>query len=225
MDIQKMIKGILIRPKYFPKDMSKEELEKTKVAEKLHQWAEELFLHIDKVQIIDIQNDNANRKTVEETLNKNTEIPILFYGHGLESGYSLLGYYGENILDNDNNFLLKDRKLLAIACYSSTHFAKDSINKGCLGYIGYKHKLGVPLVDMEFIQESYRIPNNAGALQLLKKWNIKEIYNCMRNVYETEFDKLLNLANNDENYRFFALGLLANLMALNYEPNEQAGNE
>jgi len=47
----------------------------------------------------------------------------------------------------------------------------------------------------------------------------------MCNAYESEFNELLNLALNDESYKPFALGLLANLIGLNYEPNEQSGNE
>ena len=230
MDIKKTIPCILIRPKYSPINTSEKELEMAKVAEKLHQWAEELFGYTDKVHIIDIQNENANRKIVEEILRENPKIPVLFYGHGLENGYSLLGHYGENILDRDNNSLLKERSVLAIACYSLIHFAKDCINKGVSGYIGYKDRFfvppdDIPLVDMEIIQKSYRIPNNTGALQSLNNWNIKEIYDCMCNAYESEFNELLNLALNDESYKPFALGLLANLIGLNYEPNEQSGNE
>ena len=60
MDIKKTITCILIRPKYSPINTSEKELEMAKVAEKLHQWAEELFGYTDKVHIIDIQNKNTN---------------------------------------------------------------------------------------------------------------------------------------------------------------------
>lgn len=211
--------SILIRPKYFPNSNNDkiEEAEKEKVAEVLHQWAEELFSHINKEQIINVECDNANKKNVEGILEKHPKIPVLFYGHG--TVYTLEGYYyDETILDTYNNNLLKDRKILAVACHSLSSFAKDCVNKGALCYIGYNNKPCIPWVDNEIIQKSFREPNNHGALKLLENYHSPEdICNDMAIKYEEEIDKLLTLGNE---YRIFTLYLINNRNLLGYEPKK-----
>lgn len=211
--------SILIRPKYYP-DSNNDEAEeavKEKVAETLYQWAEELFSHINEEQIINVECNNANKKKVEGILKKYPKIPVLFYGHG--TVYTLEGYYDdETILDTDNNILLKDRKILAVACYSLSSFAKDCVNKGALCYIGYNNEPRIPMVDDKIIQKSFREPNNYGALKLLENDHKAErICNDMTIKYDEEIDKLLTLGNE---YQIFTLFLINNKNLLGYEAKE-----
>lgn len=200
------IMGILIRPKYPQNDC---------VAGKLYFWAEELFSHIKREQVIDLTCDNAVRKTFENDLDKYPEIPILFYGHGRVTGDSLVGYYDENIVDTNNNHLLAKRKILSIACHSLLNLGKDCINKEASGYIGYKKQLLVPRVDDKIIQNSFSMPNNSGALKLLNNnCSVKAIYEDMIEKYENEINNLKGL---NMKYQFFMLFLNDNMDQLGYE--------
>jgi hypothetical protein len=202
--------GFLIRPKHPP--IEKGINEHSLVSESLYQWAEDLISHVGGAgRITDIKLSNANRKNIESLLDSDPEAPVLFYGHGDEDNHLLLGFNGSAVLDTNNNTLLRNRKVLIVACCSE-YFANDCIKKGVLYYIGYHGQPYIPMSsDSLFVQDCFKRPNNNTAQSVLSSGSIlRKIEEKMRELYD---ELIAQLFDNPET-EYLALFLNSNLQKL-----------
>lgn len=156
----KIKKAVLIRPGV-PNDAT----------EYTYRWASEVlyeFLRQSR-SVEDLGKHLAKRHEVEiclEDVMRKFAI-VLFYGHGSNSGDSLIGQDQNALIDLENNHMLKNKICYIIACHSARVLGPDSISstKGAITYIGfqYEFRLHPPL------EKSFGECANAGILKMIRQ--------------------------------------------------------
>ena len=104
----------------------------------LSSWALDALELADKlnVKFSDLGCENVNRKEFDKRMKAMNPSFVFLNGHGTAD--SVLGHNSEIILQaDDNDSLLKNKIVYALACESALELGPSAINKGALAYIGY----------------------------------------------------------------------------------------
>ena len=109
-----------------------------------HYWMEEVISEARKLdfEVIDLDGKNFRKKTVTKILKEKQPFMVIFCGHGKE--YSINGHNNRKVIELCfDDYLLKDKIVFSISCYTGGPLAKSSRNKGCKCYIGWDDRLGI----------------------------------------------------------------------------------
>jgi len=100
-------------------------------------WVDEIVKQACKrgFMVLDLGIQHANRKNLEQALSELEPVLYSHYGHGNET--SIIGHLGEKIIDEGNCEILTDRMAYVMACRTAVQLGKLSINRGCVGYMGF----------------------------------------------------------------------------------------
>jgi len=110
----------------------------------LSSWAQDALQLADKLNIRfnDLGCENVNRKEFEKRMKAMNPSFVFLNGHGTAD--SISGHNSEIILQtNENDSLLKNKIVYALACESASSLGLSAIDKGALSYIGYAQPFAI----------------------------------------------------------------------------------
>jgi len=107
----------------------------------------------ERVAVIDLGLEHANRRNVETVLQDLRPIYYKHCGHGTED--ALLGQDDERMLDDSNVHFLAGCTVSTIACHSS-RLAKLAVERGCIAFFGYRTTFEV-LTDISVARLRFQI--------------------------------------------------------------------
>lgn len=109
----------------------------------LHSWADEVLTTIQANGshiCHDISGPAATRSNVEARLRQPIDC-FVFYGHGTKDSLEPQGGLPANpaVLDATNSYLLNQKLVCTVACYSARELGSHAVNGGAIAYMGYRH--------------------------------------------------------------------------------------
>lgn len=144
----------------------------------------------------DLKEDDAVRSKVEDALTKYD--PIFFF-HASHGGFNLLTEQNESIMiccppdppsppytdvcPNPNPDVLSDRVVYTLSCLSAGQLGPAAIKAGGISYIGYKHLLGIIIIQGSEFDEIFKDIWGGGAKALINGKTTGEAYNWLKRRY------------------------------------------
>lgn len=102
-------------------------------------WAELIIEEAEKLEldIIDLQKENFIEEKTKKQIDDHNPFFVFLNGHGNE--WCSMGYKRIPVLiANKNDFLLKDKIVYAVSCYTAQYLGQIAYDNGCKAYIGYE---------------------------------------------------------------------------------------
>ena len=115
------------------------------VLEYPHYWMEKVIIEAEKLdfKVIDLNNHNFERDKLIRMLKEKQPFMVILCGHG--ESYSIKGHDNKKVIDFCNeDYLLKNKIVFVISCYTAKELSKSAISKGCKYYIGWDNLLEIP---------------------------------------------------------------------------------
>jgi len=151
-----------------------------------------------KVDIIDLEKEKSNQKTVRGYLKKDWANMALLNGHGNE--HAIYGHNDEELFSTkDNLSFLRNKTIFMRACRAGQTLGTEAIKAGAKAVVGYKedfkfwhHKdyLHQPLKDP--LARPYMEASNQVSVSLLKGHSALEAHIKSLATYKKEIVKMLN---------------------------------
>ena len=174
-----MISAIITRPEH------------DKITKYLSEWNEEIIAEAKKrgILIKDLAAKKANRAAFESFVIKQNPELVFLNGHG--DSETVKGHKNEPLVKcNDNEKVLNDKTVYALACDSASKLGISAINKGTKAYIGYtdpfsfltnKNKECRPKDDE--LANVFKEASNQVSLALLRGKTPKEAYDLSQSKF------------------------------------------
>ena len=164
----------------------------------ISQWFSHILAYCESKShsVLDLEGSKANRKQVESVLGRNSPNLIVFNGHGTND--SIKGHQDEIIIkSNDNEKILKNKIVYALACNAAAKLGADCIANGTKAFIGYglpflllsdPNKGFAPLED-KFLKPVLESSNEL-VISLIKGNTVDESYKRSQDSFEKWIQKL-----------------------------------
>ena len=102
-------------------------------------WANFIIEEAEKLEldIIKLEKENYTEEKTKRHIRKFNPFFIFLNGHG--KVWCSMGYNKESIIiANKNDFLLKNKIVYILSCYTAQYLGQVAYEKGCKAYIGHK---------------------------------------------------------------------------------------
>jgi len=106
-------------------------------------WSKDIikFAEDKNIKYSDFRGKKANKEEVTKFLQKQNPKLVIFNGHGTDS--IIFGHKNQPlIVSNENDILLKEKIVYAIACDCASKLGITAREKGCKAFIGYTQPFG-----------------------------------------------------------------------------------
>ncbi|MBS3155100.1 hypothetical protein J4404_01230 [Candidatus Woesearchaeota archaeon] len=116
----------------------------------LDYWSKDIieFAENHNIKYSELKGKRANKKEVTEFLEKQKPKLVIFNGHGEED--TIFGHKDEPlIISEENDDLLKDKVVYALACNCASKLGVSAVSNGCDAFLGYEQKFS-------FVRDSSR---------------------------------------------------------------------
>lgn len=150
----------------------------------LYHWARMVVTEAEKrnINVIDLRGEKANSKDFSGRIKKTNPDLVFMNGHGNPN--TITGHDNKTLLEiNNNESLMKDKVIYALACSSAKNLGPSLVKKGAKCFIGY-------IEDFAFIHEDERKtrptedktaglflgPSNLVVISLIKGNKTKQAY-------------------------------------------------
>ncbi len=164
-------------------------------------WCEKIIKFASKrkdVKILHLHYDDVKRKKFEDVIKTEEPQLVLFNGHG---NHDRIYGFGQEVLikANDNEYLLKNKIIHALACSAGKTLAPECIKIGALAYIGYSENFKFDHLGKQTNQERLRDdvanfffePAFEAAMSLIEGDTVEEAYKKSRTLHLENFKMLL----------------------------------
>jgi hypothetical protein len=142
------------------------------------------------IQILDLQKNDAIENNVKNGIEQLNPKFIFHTDHGKEDTIS--GQNGCTIFCcsgvNPNHYLLKDRIIYTLSCFSAQNLGKAIIEVGGICFIGYDAKLRICLVEGADMDGAFEEIWSGGAKLLLDGRTTKDAYIWIKERYQYWID-------------------------------------
>ena len=108
-------------------------------------WMEKVKKEAKKLgfDVIDLKDINFDRNKLISMLKEKQPFMVILCGHGNDS--SVFGHNNQKVMELCNeDYLLKNKIVYVISCYTANELSKSARNKGCKHYIGWDILLDIP---------------------------------------------------------------------------------
>lgn len=158
------------------------------------------------IQIINIENEDVNKLNLTNVIERESPRLVLFNGHGNHD--RICGFQQQVLIRvGDNEHLLKNKIIHALACSSGKTLAPKSIAIGTLTYIGYSENFKLTHLNKQAKEERlqdevanfFLEPAFEVVMSLIEGDNVEDAYTKSRNLYIENFKLLFKSKKTDYN--------------------------
>lgn len=157
-------------------------------------WCEEIIEEANKTNfnVIDLQKENFIEEKFSTLMEEHNPKFVFLNGHG--DSFSAKGFNQTNVITaNKNDYLLKGKIAHILSCHTAIFLAQSAMDKGCLGYIGYKNYFWVGYLEDEpetdIISKMFQEAVNIVSTTLLNGGSVEESFDKSQNVYEKKINE------------------------------------
>lgn len=156
-------------------------------------WCEEIIREAQgKFDIIDLKKENFTEEKFSRLVKQKNPKIVFLNGHG--DAFSAMGFNKIPVITAGiNDYLLKGRIAHVISCFTGIFLAQAAIDKGCMGYLGYKNYFYIWFIENEperdIIATMFQEAVNSASKILINGGSIREAFEKSQQTYEKRINE------------------------------------
>ena len=155
----------------------------------LYIWASKVIAFLERLnfKVIDLKDEKANKKNIENALIKKNPVFVIFNGHGSQT--EICGHNNEVLINLENKRRLKSKIICSISCNSAKELGKKVADENT-SFAGYENEF-IFLIDKnractpekDEIAKPFMECSNQFSISLLKGKTTEEAYEDTKRKY------------------------------------------
>lgn len=156
-------------------------------------WCEEIIKEAEgKFNVIDLKKGNFTEDKLSRLIKQENPKIIFLNGHG--DSFSAMGFNKVPVITAGlNDYLLKGKIAHVISCFTGAFLAQSAIDKGCIGYLGYKHYFYIWFIEnqpeKDIIATMFQEAVNNASKVLINGGSIKQAFEASQATYEKRINE------------------------------------